>query len=186
MKKTPTTKAAKPAKIDRNGKPTTAKTVPAVVKQAAKASVKKAGTGNFDPKVVAKAINVAAKKVGAPALRSNAAPAPAVTARKVTATTAKAYLPKEERKRMLDGVITKLLKRDGLAKLTRTAVATEAGVSNSLLRVYYTNADGLKIAAVQNAVDTGDLKTARKAIADGFTASLLTRKAQTALKNAAR
>lgn len=126
-------------------------------------------------------------KIAAPARQpvKTAAPAPTVAAKKVVETTAKSYLPASERKTLLDKALGKVLKREGIAGVTRSNVATEAGVSNSLLRVYYTNAEGLKIAAVQLAVDAGDLKTAKKAIADGFDAKTLTRKAQKALKDAA-
>lgn len=110
------------------------------------------------------------------------APAPVAAAGKVVRTTEKAYLPAAERGARLDAVVLKLLKKDGIAKLTRTAVAAAAGCSNSLLTVYFTNAAGLRVKAVQLAADAGDLKTVRKAIADGFDVKTLTRKAQTALR----
>ena len=108
--------------------------------------------------------------------------APAVTARKVVADTARAYLPAADRRKLMDAAIAELLKRDGIAALTRTAAAAACGVSNGLIGTYYANAAGLKIAAVQYAADAGDLKTVKKAIADGFQAKLLTRKAQRACK----
>ena len=125
--------------------------------------------------------------------KANIAAVQTAPARKMTPTaaavvaTSRAYMAADSRKAQLDSSVQKLLKRNGIAALTRTAVAADAGVSNGLLGVYYGNAAGLRIAAVQMAVDAGDLKTARKAVADGFTVTLLTRKAQQALKaNAAK
>lgn len=127
----------------------------------------------------------AAKPAAAPAKTPAArktAPAPVAAAGKVVRTTEKAYLPAAERGARLDAIVLKLLKKDGIAKLTRTAVAAAAGCSNSLLTVYFTNAAGLRVKAVQLAADAGDLKTVRKAIADGFDVKTLTRKAQAALR----
>lgn len=132
-------------------------------------------------KVAAKTI-ATAKKVAITSTPAKPVASPAVTARKVVAETARAYLPAADRRKLMDAAIAKLLKRDGIAALTRTAAAAACGVSNGLIGAYYSNAAGLKIAAVQYAADTGDLKTVRKAIADGFQVKLLTRKAQQACK----
>lgn len=127
-------------------------------------------------------VSVSADKPEPKRRATDAVATPAATAKRVTATTAKAYLPAEERKALLDKAVLKVIKRDGIAGVTRVSVAKEAGVSNSLLRHYYTSAEGLKIAAVQLSVDAGDLRTANKAIAAGFDVKLLTRAAQKALK----
>lgn len=150
------------------------------------ATKKPAATPVAVPAAPAKKTTTAAKPAVAPAktpaARKTPAPAPVAAAGKVVRTTEKAYLPAAERGARLDAVVLKLLKKDGIAKLTRTAVAAAAGCSNSLLTVYFTNAAGLRVKAVQLAADAGDLKTVRKAIADGFDVKTLTRKAQATLR----
>lgn len=148
----------------------------AALKKAVPADLKKVKGGNGD--ISAKAIAAKVKASEAATKRTT----PAVAARKVVAETARAYLPAADRRKLMDAAIAKLLKRDGIAALTRTAAAAACGVSNGLIGVVRTNQAGLKIAAVQYAADTGDLKTVKKAISEGFQAKLLTRKAQQACK----
>lgn len=120
------------------------------------------------PKPLAEALDILQ---GKPAVKKTAAPG-------------KAYLPREERKTQLDGVIVKLLKKDGIAKLTRAAVAKAAGCSNSLLTVFYGDAAGVRKAAMHLTIVAGDRKTAEKAITDGYDFKALSRKDQQTLKAA--
>lgn len=70
----------------------------------------------------------------------------------------------EARAKLIIDAALKVAKRDGFKKATRTAIATEAGVTAGLVGVYFKGRDTLRAAILQAAVDAKHKKLVREGL----------------------
>lgn len=64
----------------------------------------------------------------------------------------------EHRTAHLTKLAYEIAKKKGIEKLTRVAVATEAGVTDALINRYFGNREGLRTAVIEHAIAAADVK----------------------------